>query len=74
MPRRVDFPVALARRTQPPGRLAELATLFWFGRGDASLPQLLAYAKKSIGITLPYYLVDNPYLVPYLRTALGKLR
>lgn len=67
--------IRLLRHVQglPQASLAELAALYWFGRGDATLPQLLAYARESIGITLPYYLVDSPYLAVYLRTALGKL-
>lgn len=68
--------IRLLRHVQglPQDSLAELAALFWFGRGDATLPQLLNYARENIGITLPYYLVDSPYLAAYLRTAIDKLR
>lgn len=67
--------IALLRKIQTlaKGELIELAALIWFGRGDASFKELLAYAQKSYGIMLPYYLVQRPLLGDYLRHGWHKL-
>ena len=67
--------IALLRQIQSlsSGAIIELAILCWFGRGDAPIEQLSAYAEQTYGPTLAYYLADKPFLGEYLRAGFFNL-
>lgn len=66
--------LTLLRRIQQLPREAqiELATLAWFGRGDAPFDQVKAHAVQAYSSTLPYYLADKVELGNYLRQGLRR--
>lgn len=51
----------------------ELAALFWLGRGDAPLEQVLSHAKTTYSPSLPYYLAERPSLSAYIKQGVQAL-
>lgn len=53
--------------------VSQLAAIYWYGRGDATVDQVLRHAESAFSPTLYYYLAEKDNLGPGLIKALTRI-
>lgn len=53
--------------------VSQLAAMYWYGRGDATVDQVLQHAESAFSPTLYYYLAEKDNLGAGLLKALGRI-